>query len=156
MTIAKSLRYIPPAMRAPDEGPYRLTGTKTGESRVVPLPAFVADVLRERLAERERERRAAKVWAANDAVFCSPVGNTVPLETLYAWFGKALKRAGLPPMRWHDLRGTCVTLLYEMGVPEVVIMQVVGHRNLETTRLYKGKTPQAADSAARRIEEAIG
>jgi len=65
-------------------------------------------------------------------------------------------RAKLPAIRWHALRGTCVTLLYEMDVPEVIIMQIVGHKELATTRLYKGKTPQAMGSAAGRINEALG
>ena len=55
VTIAKSLRYIPPSLRAEGEGPYRLTGTKTGEAREVTLPAFVAKSLRKRLAERDAE-----------------------------------------------------------------------------------------------------
>lgn len=156
VVIARGLRYISPAMRGEGEGPYRLTGTKTGERRELPLPAFVAEALRERLIERDREQRAAKVWAANDFVFCSPVGNSIPLETLRTWYLDALKRAGLPAIRWHDLRGTCITLLYEMGVPEVIIMAIAGHSDLATTRMYKGKTPQALASAADKLGEAMG
>lgn len=155
-TIAKGLRYIAPAMRAEGEGPYRLTGTKTGETRVVPLPTFVADALRERLAERDREQRAAKVWAANDFVFCSPVGNSVPLQSLYSWFLGALDRAGLPRMRWHDLRASTITLLLDMGVDLLTIQRIVGHRDLATTRRYVGKTPTAMAAAAGKIEEAMG
>jgi integrase len=156
LTISKGLRYIAPSLRAEGEGPYRLTGTKTGETRELPLPGFVADALKERLAERDAERRAAKVYAPNDFVFCDPVGNSVPLETLRTWFLGALKRAGLPVMRWHSLRATTITLLYEMGVAEVIIMQIAGHKNLETTRLYKGKTPKAMRSVADRLGEAMG
>jgi integrase len=156
VTIAKGLRYIPPTLRAPGEGPYRLTGTKTGETREVPLPAFVAEALRERLAERDIEQRAAKVWAANDFVFCSPVGNSVPLQTLYAWFKGALKRAGLPDMRWHELRASTITLLLDMGVDLLTIQRIVGHRDLATTRRYVGKTPAAMTGAADRLEEAMG
>jgi integrase len=156
VTIAKGLRYIPPTLRAPGEGPYRLTGTKTGETREVPLPAFVAEALRERLAERDIEQRAAKVWAANDFVFCSPVGNSVPLQTLYAWFKGALKRAGLPDMRWHELRASTITLLLDMGVDLLTIQRIVGHKDLATTRRYVGKTPAAMTGAADRLEEAMG
>lgn len=155
-TIAKSLRYIAPRMRAEGEGPYRLTGTKTGETREVPLPAFVAEALRDRLAERDQEKRAAKVWAGNDFVFCSPVGNSIPLETLYAWFLGAVERAGLPKMRFHDLRSSCVTLLLEEGVDLLTIQKIVGHKDLATTRRYVGKTPLAMQNAADRMNEAIG
>jgi len=156
VTIAKSLRYIPPYLRAEGEGPYRLTGTKTGESREVTLPAFVAESLRERLAERDAEQRAAKVYAPNDFVFCDPTGNSVPLETLRTWFLGALKRAKLPAIRWHSLRATTVTLLLDMGVDLLTIQRVVGHRDIATTRRYVGKTPAALRGAADKLGEAMG
>lgn len=164
VTIAKGLRYIAPSLRAEGEGPYRLTGTKTGETRVVPLPAFVAESLRVRLDEVEVERRAAKVYAPNDFVFCDRVGNSVPLQSLNHWFKgderdrskSALARAGLPDMRWHDLRATCVTLLLDMGVDLLTIQRIVGHRDLATTRRYVGKTPTAMAAAAEKLGEAMG
>jgi integrase len=156
VTIAKGLRYIPPTLRAPGEGPYRLTGTKTGEAREVPLPAFVAEALRVRLAERDAEQRAAKVYAPNDFVFCDPLGNSVPLETLRTWFLGALKRAKLPAVRWHSLRATTITLLLDMGVDLLTIQRIVGHRDLATTRRYVGKTPAALRGAADKLGEAMG
>jgi integrase len=156
VTIAKSLRYIPPELRAPGEGPYRLTGTKTGQTREVPLPGFVAEALRAALEQRDAEKRAAKVYAPNDFVFCDPRGNSVPLETLRTWYLGALERAGLPPARWHDLRATTITLLLDMGVDVLTIQRIVGHRDLATTRRYVGKTPTAMTGAADRLEEAMG
>lgn len=156
VTISKSLRYIAPSMRAEGEGPYRLTGTKTGETRQVPLPRFVAEALRDRLVERDAEKRAAKVWAGNDLVFCTPVGNNVPLETLWRWFRDALKRAGLPPMRWHDLRASTITVLLDHGVDLLSIQSIVGHRDLATTRRYVGKTPKALGAAAEKMQEVMG
>jgi integrase len=123
---------------------------------VLPLPAFVATALRARLAERDTEQRAAKVWAANDLVFCSPVGNSIPINTLYGWFQGALKRAGLPACRWHDLRGTTATLLIEQGESLETVRRVLGHRDISTTVRYIGETPDALEGAARRLGEAIG
>ena len=156
VTIAKSLRFIAPYLRAEGEDPYRLTATKTGDVRTIPLPGFVADALTERLAEREREQRAAKVWAANDLVFCSPVGNSLALETLRTWFIGALKRADLPAIRWHALRASTITVLLDMGVDLLTIQRIVGHRDLTTTRRYVGKTPAAMQGAADKLGEAMG
>lgn len=154
--IAKSLRFISPRFRAEGEGPYRLTGTKTGEARTVPVPAFVAKSLRVRLEERDREQRAAKVYAPNDLVFCDPAGNSIPLETLRHWFQGALKRAKLPPIRWHDLRASTITVLLDHGADLITIQRIVGHKDLDTTRRYVGKTPGAMSEAARRLDEAMG
>jgi integrase len=156
VTIAKSLRYIAPALRDNAEGPYRLTGTKTGETRVVPLPGFVKEALVERLNIRDAEQRAAKVYAPNGFVFCDPLGNSVPLETLYRWFKVALDRAGLPDMRWHDLRASTITVLLDMGVDLLTIQRIVGHKDLATTQRYVGKTPAAMNKAAAGLDEAMG
>jgi integrase len=156
LTVSKSLRYIAPALRAPKEGPYRLKAPKTGETRTIPLPAFVAESLRLRLDERDAERRAAKVYAPNDFVFCDPLGNSVPLETLRQWFLGALKRAGLPVIRWHDLRASTVTVLLDEGVDLLTIQAIVGHRDLDTTRRYVGRTPKASRAAADKLDEVMG
>jgi integrase len=158
--IAKSLRYIKREYRAPSEDAYRLTATKTGDERTLPLPAFVADALRARLAERDEEQRAAKVWAPNDLVFCTPVGNSIAINTLYDWFTNddhgARKRAGLPPMRWHDLRASTATLLIEMGVDLETVRRILGHKDIATTVGYIGQTPTALRGAADKLGEAMG
>lgn len=160
LTVSKSLRYIAPALRAANETPYRLTATKTGETRTVPLPGFVADALRARLAERDTEAAASKVYAYNEFVFCDPLGNSIPIQSLYAWFTApktgALARAGLPPIRWHDLRASTITLLLDAGVDLLTIQRIVGHRDLATTRRYVGKTPVAMAAAADKLGEAMG
>jgi len=171
VTIARQLRYVAPEFRgdSPDE-PYRIRGTKTGRTRVLPLPAFVVDALRARIDERSAEKRAAKVWAMfdgpdgrpvpNDLVFCSPGGNAIPPNTLYSWFRNpktgALRRAGLPQVRWHDLRATTATLLLEEGVDVTVVKQILGHRDIATTMRYIGDTPEALRGAADRLGRAIG
>lgn len=154
--ISKSMRYIAPMLRAEGEGPYRLTGTKTGGARTVPVPAFVADVLRDRLEERDREQREAKVYAPNGLVFCDKAGNSVPMETLRTWYLGALKRAELPAIRWHALRATTATLLVEMGVDLITTQRILGHADLDTTRRYIGQTPGTMTAAAKRLDEAMG
>jgi integrase len=48
---------------------------------------------------------------------------------LAAW----CERAGVPVVRLHDLRHTCVSLLLSLGVPPRVVMEIVGHSALEMT-----------------------
>jgi integrase len=155
VTIAKSLRYIAPERRAPGEDPYRLTATKTGDDTTLPLPAFVAEALRVRLAELEREQRA-KVYAYNDFVFCDLAGGPIPVMRLARWWTATLKRAGLPKMRWHDCRASTATVLLEAGVDIETIRRVLRHRDLATTLRYIGQTPESLRSAADRIENAMG
>ena len=46
------------------------------------------------------------------------------------------KAAGMPHLRYYDLRHQCVTEMLEAGVPEGVIREVVGHVDPAMTRWY--------------------
>ena len=56
-------------------------------------------------------------------------------------FQAALAAAGLPDVRFHDLRHTCGSLLAEMGVPVTVIRDVLRHTQISTTANYYIHTP---------------
>lgn len=69
-----------------------------------------------------------------------------------------LKAAGIEKdVRVHDLRHTTVDLLYEAGVPEDVIQEVVGHSAVAMTRSYKsrGDRPRLA-AGMRQLSEHLG
>lgn len=154
--ISKSLRYIAPELRDEGEDAYRLTATKTGDDTTLPLPGFVATALRDRLAELEREQKAAKVYAYNDFVFCDLAGAPIPVMRLHRWFQGVLKRAVLPHLRWHDLRGSCATVLIEAGVDIETIRRVLRHRDIATTLRYIGQTPESLRRAADTMEGVMG
>jgi integrase len=50
-----------------------------------------------------------------------------------------LREAGLPDVRLHDARHTAVTMLYDLGVAEVFIQEIVGQSTIAVTRGYKAK-----------------
>jgi integrase len=72
---------------------------------------------------------------------------TRPMKTWRtAW--RSLKRAaGLPKLRFHDLRHTCITKLAESGVPDHVLMSISGHISPEMIKHYahiRSKVKEAA------------
>jgi ketosteroid isomerase-like protein len=46
------------------------------------------------------------------------------------------KKAGLPGLRFHDLRHTAISALGEAGVPDRVIMDIAGHVSQRMLRRY--------------------
>ena len=49
---------------------------------------------------------------------------------------RVLKRAGLPKVRFHDLRHTFATLALQNGVDVKAVQEVLGHEHLNTTEIY--------------------
>ena len=71
-------------------------------------------------------------------------------------FNPLLKRAGLPQIRFHDLRHTCATLLLTEIVNPKVVSEMLGHSNIAITLdTYSHVLPNMQDSAARALEEAL-
>ena len=69
------------------------------------------------------------------------------------WFFPLLHRAGLPRIRFHDLRHTAVTLLLGGGINPKVISEMLGHSSVAiTVGLFGHVLPhmqrQAADTVS--------
>jgi integrase len=48
-------------------------------------------------------------------------------------FKPLLKRAGVPDIRWHDLRHTCATLLLSRGTHPKLVRHLLGHASIGIT-----------------------
>lgn len=76
-------------------------------------------------------------------------------------FFPTLKRAGLPQIRFHDLRHTCATLLLAAGVPVQVVAARLGHSNPAITlktyaHVLPGQQGQAAEEIGRYLNGRLG
>jgi len=64
--------------------------------------------------------------------------------------------AGIPRIRFHDLRHTCATLLLASGEQPRVIMEVLGHSVIGTTmNLYAHVLPSSHKEAANRMDRTL-
>lgn len=66
-------------------------------------------------------------------MFCNRRGCILNPDDLRKWFQGNLVKAGLPSMRFHDLRHSAATLLLEMGVHVKVVSELLGHSTITTT-----------------------
>lgn len=126
---------------------------KTAESRAtLPLPPPLVRVL---TAHRKRQARERLVmgsrWPGSDFVFTSSTGGPIDPRNLDRQWAKIRKSAGLPHMRFHDLRGGCATLLASLGVHPRVIMRMMRHTTVAMSmEVYASVAPamerEACDS----------
>jgi integrase len=119
---------------------------KTEKSnRTIVLPRFaVRSLERYRLHQLEMRLKAGSLWLDRDLVFCNAFGGYRNPATTNQAFHRLLARAGLPPMRIHDLRHSAATLLIVvMKMPANLVQELLGHDDIETTLgLYTHPDPE--------------
>lgn len=117
------------------DGQWTVTPPKTERARrTLPLPPDVVDALREHRTRQKAERLAAgPAWPAGDWVFTTPQGEPLNGTTLTHAFHRAARAAGVPAIRFHDLRHTCATHLIAVGISPRAIMEQLGHSQISLT-----------------------
>ena len=129
--------------------------TKTANSaRTLRLPQVTARALR---AHLDRQRIEARVlgskWPDTGLVFVSTTGTMMEPARLKDTLDRCIRKAGLPPMRFHDLRHSCATLLIAQGVPIKLISEILGHTNVRMTLdVYSHVLDEAREEAANRMD----
>src|SRR4051794_16711810 len=117
----------------------QLTTPKSGKVRSVPMAPDVAAALA-RIGQRD--------WLTDDddLVFISPTGSYVEGSALRRRYVAALKRAGLRPLRFHDLRHTFGTrMIAKADIRRV--QEWMGHADIQTTMKYLHYVPRDEDAA---------
>ena len=71
-------------------------------------------------------------------------------------FKPLLEGAGLPQIRFHDLRHTCATLLLSENVNPKIVSEMLGHATIAITLdTYSHVLPTIQESAAQAMEDAL-
>lgn len=77
-----------------------------------------------------------------DPLVSGPLNNAAILRRMR----RALKAAGLPAHRFHDLRHTFGTRMAAAGVPMRTLQEWMGHRDIQTTMRYADYAPSAHEA----------
>jgi len=131
---------------------------KTNRSRrSIPLPQLCINALEKRRVLQQVDRhRIGEAWIDLDLVFGSVVGSAVDPSNLRRSFIAAVSSAGLPQIRFHDLRHTCATLLVSQGVPMRVVMEILGHSTMGiTSDLYSHVMPAVLTDAVSAVSASL-
>ncbi len=121
--------------------------------RTVDLPAPVVSSLRaHRAAQLELRLLMGPQWQDGDLIFCTHEGRPLQHSNCLRDFKRVLRTAGLPAIRFHDLRHTSATLSLLAGVPVKVVAERLGHANVGLTlQTYSHVLPSMGRDAADRL-----
>ncbi|MGI8865136.1 MAG: tyrosine-type recombinase/integrase, partial [Rubrobacteraceae bacterium] len=108
---------------------------KSGRGRSIKLSRKAVEALRSHRKVQAGERLAAgSLWRDNGLVFPTTTGTTTSGTNLLGrYFRPLLKRADLPPVRLHDLRHTCATILLMAGKHPKYVQELLGHASISIT-----------------------
>jgi len=131
-----------------DRGKLTLENTKNSKGRRIEIPQITLTALK-----AHRERLLAQGLRSSLWVFPDTKGGPMRKDNLLRRFKAVLKSAGLPAIRFHDLRHTAATLMLLQGVHPKVVQEMLGHSSIALTLdTYSHVVPSMQREAADKID----
>ena len=135
--------------------------TKTASSRrTLPLVLAFQTKLAALKEQQEKNRILCGRSYCTDYlgyVLVDAMGNRLKLSYISTAFPVLLKRNGLRPIRFHDLRHSCASLLLKNGVPMKQIQEWLGHSDFSTTaNIYAHLDAGSKLTSAQAMEKGLG
>ena len=125
--------------------------------RAITLGKGMIDKLREqaKIVKTMREF-AGDRWEENDLIFPNVHGKIQDPANLLKIFKELLVEAGLPEIRFHDLRHTAATLMLQQGIHPKVVQERLGHSDISLTlNTYSHVLPSMQEEAAEKMDELL-
>lgn len=126
-----------------DGGAWVIGEPKTRKSRrQIVLPASCVAAL-----THHRDRQLFDGQAPGP-VFTGAQGGPLPVNSLARAFAALIEHAGVPKLRFHDLRHTCATLLLAAGTHPKLVADLLGHSG---TLVTMGRYSHVTESMSRQM-----
>ncbi len=115
-----------------------------------------------RMLQMHKERQtlqiamAGKRWKDNNLIFPSAVGTPLNKSNMRKDFNRVLEEAGLPHIRFHDLRHTAASLMMNHQVPILVASRRLGHSKPSVTLdIYSHLYQESQNDVAKLLDELV-
>ena len=116
----------------------KVTKPKTKTSnREVPIPDILKSELKrlEILIAKEK-LKLGEAYTENELLFPSETGTYIDAKNLRRSWERILNNAGVPKKKFHALRHTYATRLFENGTSILTVSRLLGHSSIKTTEIY--------------------
>lgn len=102
-----------------------------GETRSFPITEEALPIFLRLRQEQADQRRLCKLGGVkyydNDLVVCKPDGSPYLQKRISVKFNGFMRSTGMPKIRFHDLRGTAGTNMYNLIGDFYAVSQILGH-----------------------------
>ena len=130
--------------------------TRNSRRRIALSPSLVQVLRSQKLEAEANAILLGKELTPDDPVFAYPDGRTFDPSTITHAFSKVLREAGLPHIRFHDLRHSFATFTLGAGVNVKVVSEMLGHASVAfTLDTYGHLMPGMQESAAEELDRLI-
>jgi len=130
--------------------------TKAGKRQVKLGQGMLAKLENHRKNQEALKAAAGDKWKENNLIFTSSIGTYMDQSRVHKEFKRLLTKAGLPDLRFHDLRHTSLSFLLENGTPVNTVQQRAGHSKASVTiDIYGHALAGSQNQAADRIDELV-
>lgn len=117
----------------------------------------VAAVRRHKARQNELRLLTGSEWQDHDLIFTNSTGGAPDPGWQRQIFQEELAKAGLPRLRFHDLRHTAATMLLSQGVHPKVVSEMLGHASITLTLdTYSHLVPVMHAQAAAAMDSMLG
>lgn len=147
--VARSLAYHRNTQTPGKRHAYKEAEPKTASSRrTIPLPDIATRALQAHRLKQIEQRLHASTWQVQDLVFTNQFGGHLNQSIVRHQVKQLLHEAGLPALRFHDLRHSAATILISLGVNSKVVQERLGHSNISITLGVYGHVTESMQSEA--------
>ena len=125
--------------------------------RTVMLGSGTLSKLGDHLDRQDQDKaKLGDRWEEHNMVFPSSVGTPKGPRNIIREFKALLEKAGLPDVRFHDLRHTAASLMLMSNMPIMRIARQLGHAKASTTLdIYGHLIPGLGYEAAEKIDKLV-
>ena len=127
-------------------------------TRSIPLPRVACEALKRQRATQSAQKLRTKRWSSEygNLVFAGVGGRPMDGVSATKRLQAAMSSAGLPRIRFHDLRHMASSLLESRGISARTRMELLGHSQIATTEnVYTDVVSASQRDAADAMDRAL-
>ena len=107
--------------------------TRSSKRKIAVSDKVLEELKKHREKQAQLRLEVGDKWHEQGLVFCNKFGGFLLVEVVMKQFHTLLEKAGLPKMRFHDLRHTMATILLESDVHPKKVQERLGHSSIAIT-----------------------